>query len=228
MMWNKLWVRFIAVSSGIIFLAALSYLIIPLKPTQADQQMSTRVATNKSLSKAKRVKNSRHSKAIGVSQPTSRDIGSTLRRPMNWQASSETVPYPDVNQHLDMWIHVSLRKQRVYLMDQNKILYTMYASTGLDTPGTVTPKGTYAVQAERGKYFYNPTVQEGAYYYVSWLDHGTYLFHSTPTDAAGNFIQSDAAKLGKRPSSHGCVHLTVADSKWMYENIRYGTKVVID
>ncbi|MFT8728124.1 MAG: L,D-transpeptidase [Liquorilactobacillus ghanensis] len=52
-----------------------------------------------------------------------------------------------------------------------------------------------------------------------------YLFHSTPTASQGDFIQSDANDLGKKPSSHGCVHLSISDSKWIYENIKYGTKV---
>lgn len=55
--------------------------------------------------------------------------------PANWWGPSESVPYPNVAQHPKMWIHVSLAKQRVYLMDGGKTLYTMYASTGLPKRG---------------------------------------------------------------------------------------------
>lgn len=153
---------------------------------------------------------------------------SVMRTPINWRKSSEKVAYPDVSKYPHMWIHVSLKKQRLYLMTGKRVRYTMYISTGRTTDHHKTPRGTYHVQAERGKYFYSAAVNEGAYYWVSWLNHGEYLFHSTPVDTQGHFIKSDAADLGKRPSSHGCVHLSIADSKWVYKNIRYNTKVVID
>lgn len=151
-----------------------------------------------------------------------------MRQPINWQLSSETIPYPNVAQHPNMWVHVSLEKQRVYLMDGNTILYTMYASTGQASRGWATPKGTFYIQAERGKYFYAPNVKEGAYNWVSFKDHGVYLFHSVPFDKDGHVIQSAADAQGVSESSHGCVHLTMADSKWFYQNIRFNTKVVID
>lgn len=151
-----------------------------------------------------------------------------MRTPIDWHKSSETVAYPRVSNYPHMWVHVALKKQRMYLMNNQQVLYTMYVSTGLPDTKHATPRGTYHVQAERGQYFYSASEQEGAYYWVSWLNHGEFLFHSTPTDAQGHFIQSVANDLGKKPSSHGCVHLSVADAKWVYENIAYGTKVVID
>ncbi|CAH0416883.1 L,D-transpeptidase [Periweissella fabaria] len=151
-----------------------------------------------------------------------------MRQPINWRLSSETIPYPNVAQHPDMWIHVSLEKQRVYLMDGTNVLYTMYASTGEVAKGWGTPKGTYHIQAERGHYFYAPNVNEGAYNWVSFLDHGVYLFHSVPFDKAGHVIPEAAKAQGTAESSHGCVHLTMADSEWFVQNIKYNTKVVID
>ncbi|KRL37550.1 L,D-transpeptidase [Liquorilactobacillus uvarum] len=151
----------------------------------------------------------------------------TKQKTIDWRAPSMKKAYPSISEHPNLWIHVSIKKQRVYLMDESKKLYTMYASTG--KPGkTATPKGVYHIQGERGTYFYSQSEEEGAHYWVSWKNHGEFLFHSTPTDANGNYIKSVAADLGKKPSSHGCVHLTVADSKWMYENIPFGTKVVIE
>ncbi|BDZ32077.1 L,D-transpeptidase [Lactiplantibacillus sp. WILCCON 0030] len=151
-----------------------------------------------------------------------------MRTPINWRKSSEKVAYPNVTHDPNLWIRVSLKKQHLYLINHQHVLYTMYVSTGLPTANHHTPRGTYHVQAERGKYFYSAAVNEGAYYWVSWLNHGEYLFHSTPVNAQGHFIKSDAADLGKKPSSHGCVHLSLADSKWLYQHIHYGTKVVIE
>lgn len=45
-------------------------------------------------------------------------------------------------------------------------------------------------------------------------------------DKNGNVITSEAIKLGHE-ASHGCVRLAIPDAKWIYENIKYNTKVVI-
>jgi len=100
----------------------------------------------------------------------------------------------------------------------------MFSSTGKhDT----TPRGTYYVQGERGDYFYTEPLKLGAYYWVSYLNHGEYLFHTTPTDENGKYVESIAKTLGRKPSSHGCIHLSVPDCKWVYDNVPTGMKVVI-
>ncbi|WP_125710330.1 L,D-transpeptidase [Lacticaseibacillus porcinae] len=144
---------------------------------------------------------------------------------IDWHKPSQSIPYPDVNKYPHLEFVVSLAKQRVYLKNDGKTLYTMYASTGMDN---ATPKGHYAIQAERGTHFFNGQVMVGANYYTSWLDHGKYLFHSVPTDAQGHYIESEAAKLGKEPASHGCVRLSVADAKWIYTNAKVGMAVIIE
>ena len=158
----------------------------------------------------------------------------TVRRtPINWRLPSETVAYPDLKQLNDFWIKVVISKNRVYLMDGKKVVYTMYASAGeyeRQADGkkkSTTPTGTYYIQAERGDSFYNPNLSEGANYWTSWLNHGEYLFHTVPTDANGNYKVAEAKKLGKKPASHGCIRLSVADAKWINQNVPQGTKVVI-
>lgn len=156
-----------------------------------------------------------------------------MRTPINWRLPSETVAYPDLKQLNDFWIKVVISKNRVYLMDGKKVVYTMYASAGeyeRQADGkkkSTTPTGTYYIQAERGDSFYNPTLSEGANYWTSWLNHGEYLFHTVPTDANGNYKVTEAKKLGKKPASHGCIRLSVADAKWINQNVPQGTKVVI-
>lgn len=138
---------------------------------------------------------------------------------------SETKPYPnvkDVNR-----IVVDIRGNRVRLYNGDKLLYTMNCTAGKYVNGrSLTPSGTYAIQAERGGQFMNHTVGMGANYYTSWLNHGEYLFHSVVIDEKGNYIPSEAAKLGKTQGSHGCIRLSVPDAKYMM-GMRVGTNVEI-
>lgn len=156
---------------------------------------------------------------------------SAMRTPINYLKSSETIPYPDINKLKDPWIKVSIAKNRVYIMDGQKVVYTMYCSAGKyeNKNGkrvSMTPTGTFAIQDDRGNSFYNPSVKCGANNYVSWHDNGAYLFHSVPTNKAGHYIKPEAQKLGKSTASHGCIRLSVSDSKWMM-NVPTGTKVVV-
>ncbi len=145
-------------------------------------------------------------------------------RAADWQKPSEKASYPVLSKYKNVWIDVSIAKQRVYIKSGNKILYEMYCSTGIDDS---TPTGTYKIQKERGTFFYNASSKEGARYWVSWKDNGVYLFHTVPTDKNGKYIVSQAKELGKKPNSHGCVHLSIPDAKWIYKNISQGTKVVV-
>jgi lipoprotein-anchoring transpeptidase ErfK/SrfK len=147
-------------------------------------------------------------------------------KPVNWLLPTGG-DYPEIGANDSIWIKVSKEKQKVYIMNGNNVVYTMVCSTGLDTsPDTSTPEGTFYIQKERGLNFYNGSEQEGAKYWVSWKNHGEFLFHSVATDKQGNVIQSEALKLGQK-ASHGCVRLAVPDAKWIYDNIKYNTKVVI-
>ncbi|MCL6443244.1 MAG: L,D-transpeptidase [Alicyclobacillus sp.] len=143
----------------------------------------------------------------------------------DWRAPTDG-PYPKLYKGEKVWIDVSLSKQRIYIMHGNDVLYTMITSSGLPGPDTYTPTGVYHIQPERGTWFFVDRFDEGAEYWVSWKGHGQYLFHSVPFDENHHVIKSSAAKLGV-PDSHGCFHLTVADAKWIYDNIPTGTKVVI-
>ena len=59
---------------------------------------------------------------------------------IDYRKPSENKPYPDVQKNPNMWIHVNLKKQRVYLMsDHNKTLYTMYCSSGAIMPLLLAP-----------------------------------------------------------------------------------------
>lgn len=113
-------------------------------------------------------------------------------------------------------------------MSSKKPIYTMLSTGGVYHKNkSDTPTGTYHIQPERGDNFYNHKLNEGAKYYVSWKDHEVYLFHSVPTKSDGSIDKKEAKKLGKSQGSHGCIRLSIPDSKWLATTVPVGTKVVI-
>ena len=145
-----------------------------------------------------------------------------------WKKKSEKKKHPDLAKVKKLWIRVSLKGNRTYIMSGKKPIYTMLSTGGLYHKGkSDTPTGTFHIQEERGQEFYNYELNEGARYYVSWKNHGVYLFHSVPTKANGKIDLKEAKKLGKTQGSHGCVRLSLPDAEWLMNTVPYGTKVVI-
>lgn len=136
---------------------------------------------------------------------------------------------PDLAKVPNLWIRVSINGNRTYIMSGKRPVYTMLSSAGrCNKHGkSLTPTGSYHIEDERGQSFFNQELQEGAHYYVSWRDHGIYLFHSVPTKPDGTFNKKEAAKLGKKPGSSGCLRLSVPDAQWLMKNVPTGTRVVI-
>ena len=153
------------------------------------------------------------------------DSAATSAHPVDWLKPSQQVDYPDPAAHPGLSLEVSLQDQRVYVRDGSELLYTMYASTGMDDS---TPRGTFRIQNERGDHFYNPGEGMGARYYTSFLNHGVFLFHSVPTDSKGGYIKEEADMLGIRPGSHGCIRLTVPDARWIMQSVPTGTPVLVE
>ena len=137
-------------------------------------------------------------------------------------------PYPRLGANEKIWVDVSIDQQLVYVFHGATLLYTMPTSSGMESvPTDGSPLGVYHIQAQRGVWFYVPRYGEGAKYWVSWLGHGIYLFHSIPMNREKKVIPSIAARL-LHEASHGCFHLTVPDAKWFFENVPYGTTVVVE
>ncbi len=137
-----------------------------------------------------------------------------------------TGDYPNLENVTDLKILVDTKNQKTFLYDGNERLTSFVVSTGILDGDSNTPLGDYLIENERGENFFAASFGEGANYWVSFKDHGIYLFHSVPTDENGDYIVSEAEKLGK-PASHGCVRMSVPDAKWFYENIPTGTPVKI-
>ena len=122
-----------------------------------------------------------------------------------------------------LWVDVKIGDQTTTVYDAKKRVVESYlCSTG--SPGYDTPTGTFSVYAKAER-FYASEYKEGAYWAVKF--YGNYYFHSVPFDKDNNFIEQIADDLGHK-DSHGCVHLSVDNSKWLYDNVPVGAKVVIE
>lgn len=151
---------------------------------------------------------------------------SMMRTPIDYRMPSEYAPYPDISKLHNFWIHVRIGQNRVYMMDGNNIVYTMYCTAGRYVNGvSLTPTGTYYVQNERGDLF------DYGEHWTSWKDHGVYLFHSVVFDAPwhdGHYDQEQLKLLGVSAGSHGCIRLPIPDANWIQHNVPAGTRVVIE
>ena len=61
------------------------------------------------------------------------------------------------------------------------------------------------------------------WYWTQWS--GNYLFHSVLYNP-GSMTSVQDGRLGIA-ASHGCIRLSLANARWIYQNIPRGTKVVV-
>ncbi|MFQ6014778.1 MAG: LysM peptidoglycan-binding domain-containing protein [Anaerolineae bacterium] len=111
------------------------------------------------------------------------------------------------------WIDVNISTQTLTAYQGQTSVYTARVSTGVARYPTVT--GRFAIyhklrsQTMRGPGYYLPNVPHVMYFYRGYALHGTY-WHN-------NF---------GRPMSHGCINLSKADAKWLFDWSSLGTPVV--
>lgn len=108
------------------------------------------------------------------------------------------------------WISVDLDHQRTFAWEGNKLIKSFLISSGKARTPTVTGVfriwGKIAAQRMEGgsraagDYYNLPNVQWVQYFYQDYSFHGTYWHHNFGT-----------------PMSHGCVNMTNADAKWLYD-----------
>lgn len=75
---------------------------------------------------------------------------------------------------------------------------------------------------ERGDWFFSEEYQEGGKYWTQIT--GDILFHSVP------FAKDKTTVLDytmNKPSSHGCIRLSIDDAKWIFTNIPRESKIII-
>lgn len=102
--------------------------------------------------------------------------------------------------------------------------YTVPLKAMICSTGGATPLGTYGTKAR-----YEMKGLNGGVYgqYSTWIM-GNILFHSVPSSrkTKDSLIARYYNQLGTKASA-GCIRLTVADAKWIYDNCPIGTLVEI-
>jgi lipoprotein-anchoring transpeptidase ErfK/SrfK len=116
----------------------------------------------------------------------------------------------DLPKDVDRWIRVDLSEQTLVAYEGDQPIRAFIVSTGL--PGTPTVTGTFHIRMKvrsqtmvggdpaLGNYYNLPNVEWVQYFYEDYGFHGTY-WHN-------NF---------GHPMSHGCVNMTNADAKWLWD-----------
>lgn len=129
------------------------------------------------------------------------------------------------------FVEVDVNNQliKVYGLDENgqhtKLEKVFYCSTG--TGGYPSRPGTYTLSGRRSPWAHFPNWGGGTARWWLKID-GEIAFHSiiyANYDLTRPNMNS-VRKLGS-PASHGCIRLTLADAKWMYDNVGAGTQVRI-
>ena len=124
-------------------------------------------------------------------------------------------------------------------VDRSRCQVTVYAPDGdngyiipyrtfICSPGkssTPTPVGTFKLT---NKYRWHALVESTYGQYCTRLGNTSILFHSVPgkTTSIYNIPAAEYNKLGE-PASHGCIRMTVADCKWVYDHCASGTIVTV-
>lgn len=106
--------------------------------------------------------------------------------------------------------------------------YIIPYRTFICSPGkssSPTPAGTFRLTK---KYRWHALVESTYGQYCTRLGNTSILFHSVPgkTTSVYNIPAAEYNKLGE-PASHGCIRMTVADCKWIYDHCPSGTVVTV-
>lgn len=129
----------------------------------------------------------------------------------------------NIESNTSYFINVDLKNQKTYIYkgkaDNWSLIRTCPCSTGIG--GEDTPSGSFSIK-EKGDWFFSEKYLQGGKYWTQIT--GDILFHSVP------FAKDKTTVLDytlNKPSSHGCIRLSVADAKWIYTNIPKDSKVII-
>ncbi|MDM0473087.1 L,D-transpeptidase [Clostridium perfringens] len=137
--------------------------------------------------------------------------------------NEDTINQFDITSNTNYLVFVNIAEQKTYVYEGSKndwnLAKTFTCSTGIE--GKETPVGVFTVQ-NRAPWFFSPKYGQGGKYYVQFM--GNYLFHSIPFNSDKTTISDPTLGV---PASHGCIRLSVEDSKWLYDNVKNGSKIII-
>ncbi|PZS34982.1 MAG: murein L,D-transpeptidase [Pseudonocardiales bacterium] len=118
---------------------------------------------------------------------------------------------------------VSVTKQRLWLCAAAHLVYSAAVTTGIDTPDTSTPTGSYQIQAKETDRIL--TLLSGAQYQVNyWIpfDAPLFGFH----DSSWQRFPYGSPRY-RTEGSHGCIHTPLAAMKFLYNWADIGAAVTI-
>lgn len=125
-------------------------------------------------------------------------------------------------------VRVVLSEQKAYVFDASRrLVATLPISSGLH--GT-TPIGSFKVFSRSAKTFYAPDPAEKMDWMVRFTksDRGNNIgFHSIPYRITKKGRVLVPTPIGQEPSSKGCIRLRNADARWLFHNVRIGTRIIV-
>lgn len=137
--------------------------------------------------------------------------------------TSDNINTLNIQSNTQYLINVNINNQKTYIYIGKKnnwsLVKTCPCSTGAS--GEETPTGSFTTM-EKGEWFFSNKYNQGGKYWTQIV--GDILFHSVP------FSRDKSTVLDytlNKPVSHGCIRLSISDSKWIYNNIPKGSKVII-
>lgn len=129
------------------------------------------------------------------------------------------------DQEYALYVNRALNTVTVYKVDENgeEVPYkSMICSCG--RPGHNTPVGTFKTT----DYYDWRLMVDGSWAQYAVRFNGMILFHSVPYHSKNPAdLEWDQYNLLGQNVSLGCVRLAVKDVKWIYDNCKKGTKVVV-
>lgn len=127
----------------------------------------------------------------------------------------------------DYIIYVNRTQNCITVMEQNAdgtstVAKVMVCSCGRD--GHWTPEGTFRTS----NYYDWRQLVDGSYGRYAVRFNNRILFHSVPYEQMSeDTLQWEQYNLLGQNASLGCVRLSVVDAKWIYDNCKVGTMVVV-
>jgi hypothetical protein len=122
---------------------------------------------------------------------------------------------------------VNQNKQTIEIYKKNNDIYEKIAEAPVSTGAveTPTPNGWFTVKSSRGEYSFIPKYQLGIPYFVQLK--GGYLLHGLPMNAKRQVPKEISDALGRK-DSHGCIRLPLELAKFVHEQLKESSIVVID
>ncbi|MBR1744191.1 MAG: L,D-transpeptidase family protein, partial [Lachnospiraceae bacterium] len=139
--------------------------------------------------------------------------------------TGEDVNYEDVAYDYDTenFTEVSLKEQMVYVIRDGKVAFSCRCISGRPTPERSTKPGAYFIKEHqlnrilRGDNYVTPVTN---WVRITWSGTG---FHSAKWQRWGSWTPTYYQTRG----SHGCVNLSIEDSKTIYDMVKYREAVFI-